>query len=155
MMPAMFTCGRTAGWCAHILEQKRLGKLVRPRRIYVGPGPRSPESVEGWDKVAREVVDRRRRTASPTFASAASSDRRAGARNPVGRWDGAGLGEWDLRALVGHASRSLITVSTYLQRPAQRRRTSPHRSEYYARINEHPRPSARAGIVERGQAGGP
>ncbi|MDP1952785.1 MAG: citrate/2-methylcitrate synthase, partial [Betaproteobacteria bacterium] len=30
MMPAMFTCGRTAGWCAHILEQKRLGKLVRP-----------------------------------------------------------------------------------------------------------------------------
>src|ERR1700740_2262169 len=25
MMTAMFTCGRTAGWCAHILEQKRLG----------------------------------------------------------------------------------------------------------------------------------
>jgi citrate synthase len=51
MMPAMFTCGRTAGWCAHILEQKRLGKLVRPAAIYVGPGPRSPESVEGWDHV--------------------------------------------------------------------------------------------------------
>ncbi|GAB4657702.1 hypothetical protein MOKP59_45010 [Mycobacterium avium subsp. hominissuis] len=50
MMPAMFTCGRTAGWCAHILEQKRLGKLVRPSAIYVGPGPRSPESVEGWDR---------------------------------------------------------------------------------------------------------
>src|ERR1700738_1063827 len=28
MMPAMFTCGRTAGWCAHILEQKRLGQLA-------------------------------------------------------------------------------------------------------------------------------
>jgi citrate synthase len=51
MMPAMFTCGRTAGWCAHVLEQKRLGKLVRPSAIYVGPGPRSPESVEGWDRV--------------------------------------------------------------------------------------------------------
>jgi citrate synthase len=51
MMPAMFTCGRTAGWCAHILEQKRLGKLVRPSAIYVGPGPRSPESVKGWDRV--------------------------------------------------------------------------------------------------------
>ncbi|EUA50904.1 citrate synthase family protein [Mycobacterium xenopi 3993] len=37
MMPAMFTCGRTAGWCAHILEQKQLGKLVRPSAIYVGP----------------------------------------------------------------------------------------------------------------------
>ena len=50
MMPAMFTCGRTAGWCAHILEQKRLGKLVRPSAIYVGPQPRSPESVAGWDR---------------------------------------------------------------------------------------------------------
>jgi citrate synthase len=54
MMPAMFTCGRTAGWCAHILEQKRLGKLVRPAAIYVGPGPRSPESVEGWDHVSTD-----------------------------------------------------------------------------------------------------
>lgn len=52
MMPAMFTCGRTAGWCAHILEQKRLGKLVRPAAIYVGPEPRRPESVEGWDLIA-------------------------------------------------------------------------------------------------------
>jgi citrate synthase len=51
MMPAMFTCGRTAGWCAHIMEQKRLGKLVRPAAIYVGPEPRSPESVEGWDLI--------------------------------------------------------------------------------------------------------
>ncbi len=53
MMPAMFTCGRTAGWCAHILEQKRLGRLVRPAAIYVGPAPRSPESVEGWDQIVR------------------------------------------------------------------------------------------------------
>jgi len=51
MMPAMFTCGRTAGWCAHILEQKRLGKLVRPAAIYTGPAPRTPESVEGWGQI--------------------------------------------------------------------------------------------------------
>jgi len=25
-------------------------------------------------------------------------------------WDGPGLGVWDLRALVGHTSRSLVTV---------------------------------------------
>lgn len=49
MMPAMFTCARTAGWCAHILEQKRTGRLVRPSARYVGPGPRLPEDVEGWD----------------------------------------------------------------------------------------------------------
>ncbi|MEH3134353.1 MAG: citrate synthase 2 [Mycolicibacterium neoaurum] len=53
MMPAMFTCARTAGWCAHILEQKRLGKLVRPAAVYVGPAPRTPESVPGWDRIRR------------------------------------------------------------------------------------------------------
>jgi hypothetical protein len=34
------------------------------------------------------------------------------------RWDRAGLGEWDVRALVGHTSRSLLTVEMYLARPA-------------------------------------
>jgi hypothetical protein len=31
---------------------------------------------------------------------------------------GPGLGDWDLRALVGHTSRSLVTVSDYLRKPA-------------------------------------
>jgi uncharacterized protein (TIGR03083 family) len=34
------------------------------------------------------------------------------------RWSEPGLGEWDLRALVGHTSRSFLTVETYLSRPA-------------------------------------
>lgn len=34
------------------------------------------------------------------------------------RWDEAGLGEWDVRALVGHTSRSLVTVEEYLAVPA-------------------------------------
>ena len=34
------------------------------------------------------------------------------------RWDRPGLGEWDVRALVGHTSRSFLTVETYLDRPA-------------------------------------
>jgi citrate synthase len=53
MMPAMFTCARTAGWCAHILEQKRTGRLVRPSARYVGPGPRHPQEVEGWQTVSQ------------------------------------------------------------------------------------------------------
>jgi uncharacterized protein (TIGR03083 family) len=35
------------------------------------------------------------------------------------RWSHPGLGEWDVRALVGHTSRSLLTIETYLGRPAQ------------------------------------
>ena len=35
------------------------------------------------------------------------------------RWDRPGLGEWDVRGLVGHTSRSLLTVETYLARPAE------------------------------------
>jgi citrate synthase len=51
MMPAMFTCARTAGWCAHIMEQKTTGRLVRPAAQYVGPAPRSPHAVDGWDLI--------------------------------------------------------------------------------------------------------
>ncbi|GAA1321684.1 citrate synthase 2 [Pseudonocardia xinjiangensis] len=51
MMPAMFTSARTAGWSAHILEQKRENKLVRPSAQYIGPGPRMPSAVEGWDEI--------------------------------------------------------------------------------------------------------
>ena len=54
MMPAMFTCARTAGWCAHIMEQKRTGRLVRPSARYIGPDPRKPSEVEGWDQIAHQ-----------------------------------------------------------------------------------------------------
>jgi citrate synthase len=47
LAPAMFACSRVAGWSAHILEQKRTGRLFRPSARYVGPGERPAPAVDG------------------------------------------------------------------------------------------------------------
>ena len=54
MFPSLFTCARTAGWAAHILEQKQTGRLVRPAARYIGPASRSVRDVPG----AADVLDR-------------------------------------------------------------------------------------------------
>ena len=55
MFTSMFTCARVAGWSAHILEQKKLERLVRPSATLRRPGPRKPEEVEGWDAIPHGV----------------------------------------------------------------------------------------------------
>lgn len=52
------------------------------------------------------------------FLSAAESFAGLVGRIDAATLGGPGLGDWDLRALVGHTSRSLITVLTYLDQPA-------------------------------------
>jgi citrate synthase len=45
LAPAMFACSRVAGWSAHILEQKKTGRLFRPSARYVGPVERHPAQL--------------------------------------------------------------------------------------------------------------
>jgi hypothetical protein len=86
------------------------------------------------------------------FLSAARSYVAQVARIPVAALSGPGLGDWDLRALVGHTARSLVTVETYLARPADEVEV-PTAAAYYVAI-------ARAGgantpaITERGREAG-
>ena len=52
LFTSMFACARVAGWAAHILEQKREARLIRPSAKYVGPGPRPVDAVQREPAVA-------------------------------------------------------------------------------------------------------
>jgi len=39
LFTATFACARVAGWCSHVAEQRRSGRLIRPRARYVGERP--------------------------------------------------------------------------------------------------------------------
>src|SRR4051812_33130651 len=83
------------------------------------------------------------------FADAASLFVRTAAL--VGdRWQEPGLGEWDVRALVGHTSRSLLTVEEYLARPAATVEV-PSAPAYYAATSAM---AAGPGVAARGVAAG-
>ncbi len=85
------------------------------------------------------------------FVSAATAFADLVALIPATSWDGPGLGDWDLRSLVGHTSRSLITVSSYLRIPAEREDvTGP--AHYYALLRGYAADSP--DIVERGREAG-
>jgi uncharacterized protein (TIGR03083 family) len=75
------------------------------------------------------------------------------ARIDTSALDGPGLGAWDLRALVGHASRSLVTVDTYLDRPAEQLDV-PTAPEYYSAIAPLLAGDSTAAIEQRGREAG-
>ncbi|MGV0852018.1 maleylpyruvate isomerase family mycothiol-dependent enzyme [Mycolicibacterium phlei] len=74
-------------------------------------------------------------------------------RIPDDAWERPGLGEWDVRALVGHTSRSLTTVLTYLKTRAQREDvTSPQ--QYYRLVTPEALGIDPADVAERGRQAG-
>lgn len=87
-----------------------------------------------------------------TFWSAAGSFVAQVEALPVDALGGPGLGDWDLRSLVGHTSRSLVTVETYLDQPADTVAV-PTAAHYYLAIAEAGGASGEA-VTERGRQAG-
>lgn len=87
-----------------------------------------------------------------TFLAAAAAVGDTVDRIPPTAWDGPGLGVWDLRALVGHTSRSLVTVVEYLGRPAAAVEVATPEAYYVvvARLMA----ADPAAVVDRGRAAG-
>jgi hypothetical protein len=85
----------------------------------------------------------------PSYAEAAAAFVELVGAIPAGAWDGPGLGEWDLRSLVGHTSRSLITVEAYLGQPANREEVVSAAAYYAAIANIDP-----AAVAGRGREAG-
>jgi citrate synthase len=51
MFPPLFACSRIAGWSAHIFEQLRDNRLIRPKAAYIGPAPREFVDIEERDSI--------------------------------------------------------------------------------------------------------
>jgi uncharacterized protein (TIGR03083 family) len=84
-----------------------------------------------------------------TFAEATRTFVDLVRRLPQDRWEGPGLGEWDLRSLVGHTSRSLVTVETYLEQPVDTEEV-PTPAAYYVAIAD----IDSAAVADRGRQAG-
>jgi uncharacterized protein (TIGR03083 family) len=88
----------------------------------------------------------------PVYTAAATAFVDLVAQIPDGTWDRPGLGDWDLRALVGHTTRSLTTVSTYLRAPAEREDVTGPAHYYDMVVRGYAANSVE--VLERGRAAG-
>ena len=92
-------------------------------------------------------------TSFETYASAATAFAELVHAIPESAWEQPGLGVWDVRSLVGHTSRSLTTVSTYLQTHADHEDV-PDAVDYYVRMREYAATMGNDAVAERGRQAG-
>jgi uncharacterized protein (TIGR03083 family) len=85
------------------------------------------------------------------YAAAARAFADLVARLPATAYDGPGLGDWDLRSLVGHTARALVTVRAYLDQPADEAALD-SAAEYLVRASGPG--TDPAAVLERGRAAG-
>src|SRR6266550_4703258 len=134
-----FSRHRRRTCCARRMPPSRLGHECRRRASGANPLAIMSRMIEAWGELkVRE-----------TFAEAARTFADLVPRIPEDRWDAPGLGEWDLRSLVGHTSRSLITVETYLRQPVDTEEV-PTPAAYYIAIAD----LDNAAVAERGRQAG-
>src|SRR6478735_4386126 len=84
-----------------------------------------------------------------TYELAAAAFLDLAAQVPLERYAEPGLGNWDLRALIGHTGRSLVTVATYLTTKADTVDTE-DAADYFAVVNRLAHGTARDAIHQRG-----
>ncbi|MGY2704690.1 maleylpyruvate isomerase N-terminal domain-containing protein [Nocardioides sp. HB32] len=68
---------------------------------------------------------------------------------PRERYDGPGVGDWDLRSLIGHTGRSLVTVATYLRTRADTVAVASP-AAYYVAVDRFATAETTAAIHQRG-----
>jgi uncharacterized protein (TIGR03083 family) len=73
-------------------------------------------------------------TSAEDFEAAAHSFLDLVAEVKVSQWNEPALGVWDVRSLVGHTSRAISTVETYLLADPAPEVTAPNAEDYYATV---------------------
>lgn len=91
--------------------------------------------------------------ARTTYAEATAAFLDLVAQVPAERYAGPGLGNWDLRSLIGHTGRSLVTVATYLTTRAEAVACE-DAADYFAVVSELADGTARDAIHQRGVEAG-
>lgn len=88
------------------------------------------------------------------YSDAAATTADVVARISGDLWSDPGLGEWDLRALVGHTSLALVNVLTYLDRPARTEDITSPEAYYTLRSAQTGEGADATAVVQRGRQAG-